>query len=79
MPDLRKKREGLYRISYPHALESDVRTREIGGTEELTIAERFYTARGYKPAFADLPWYADYLAQKRLEAKRAGLPEAEII
>jgi hypothetical protein len=70
MHDRRKQREGLYRIHYPGGLDSDVRTREIGGTEELTIAEPFYRARGYSPPFEDLPWERDYVAAKKLSSTK---------
>jgi hypothetical protein len=63
MLDKRKRRSGLYRVAYPAGLESDVRTRDIDGGEELTIAERLYRARGYVPAFEDLPWLDEYLAK----------------
>ena len=64
-PNRRKLRRGLYRIRYPGGLDSDVRTREIDGSEELTIAEPLYRARGYAPAFEDLPWQNDYFASQR--------------
>jgi hypothetical protein len=59
----RKGRCGLYRIAYPAGLESDVRTRDIDGGEELTIAERLYRARRYAPAFEELPWLDQYQAK----------------
>jgi hypothetical protein len=61
----RKLRRGLYRIRYPGGLGNDVRTREIDGTGELTIAEPLYRARGYAPAFEDLPWHNEYFAARR--------------
>jgi hypothetical protein len=65
-PDRRKKREGLYRVRYPGGLDSDVRTREIDGIAELTIAEPLYRARGYAPSFEKLPWHNDYLAAQKV-------------
>jgi hypothetical protein len=62
----RKQRQGIYRIRYPGRLGNDVRTRKIGGDEELTIEESLYRARKYDPPVEQLPWDHDYFATKTL-------------
>ena len=71
MLNQRKQRRGLYRIRYPAGLNSDVRTREIGGTEELTISEPLYRARRYTPPFEHLPWHSDYVAAQKLDRMKS--------
>ncbi len=60
-------RRGYYRTRRPDGVEDEAWTGDPAGAQG--VSESLYRAKGYEPAWEDLPWKEDYdLAQ---EAERA--------